>query len=154
MPKGIFKRTKKHIENNRKSLKKYYKTHFPPNKGKHHSEETKEKISKILSIRMIGINNPNWKNGVSKTSSGYIKIYSPNHPFRIKQYVLQHRLIMERHLGRYLNSKEIVHHINGNPTDNRLKNLCLMQKKEHDKYETKNRWNKDKKSFNRNFISY
>ena len=40
--------------------------------------------------------------------------------------VKQHRWIMERHIGRQLNPNEVVHHINGNKTDNRLENLELM----------------------------
>ena len=71
-----------------------------------------------------------WNGGKRKTSQGYIEIKSPNHPFRNKQgYVPKHRLIAEKTLGRYLTKGEIIHHIDENPLNNKLKNLYLFAKR-------------------------
>jgi len=80
-----------------------------------------------------------WKNGKFKTYSGYIIIHYPNHPFcNVQGYVFEHRLIMEKKLGRYLKSKEIVHHINGIKEDNRIENLMLFKNNsEHTIYHKK-----------------
>lgn len=70
--------------------------------------------------------NPNWKGG-RRISRGYVTILKPDYPFADKQgYVLEHRLIIEKHIGRYLTCGEVVHHINGNTADNRIKNLILF----------------------------
>jgi len=77
-----------------------------------------------------GINSPFWKGGKYKHSEGYIYIYKPEHPFANKKgKVFEHRLIVEKKLGRYLKSEEIVHHINRVRNDNRPKNLQLFPNK-------------------------
>jgi len=47
----------------------------------------------------------------------------------------EHRLVMEKHLGRILTKKEVVHHIDGNKSNNELDNLMLFPTKSiHTKY--------------------
>lgn len=60
--------------------------------------------------------------------AGYILIRAPKgHPHaRFDGSILEHRLMMEDHLGRYLEEWELVHHRNGDRGDNRLDNLELM----------------------------
>lgn len=66
-------------------------------------------------------------------SNGYIMIYSPEHPRATTKmpYAMEHHLAMEEHLGRHLESFEIVHHKNGIRSDNRLENLELWAKWTH-----------------------
>lgn len=45
----------------------------------------------------------------------------------------EHRVVMEEHLGRKLQSNEHVHHINGNTLDNSLTNLIVLTRSEHSK---------------------
>lgn len=67
----------------------------------------------------IGQKCVNWKGGRRKNTQGYIIVYSPNHPFcTTHKCVREHRLVVEKQLGRYLKPKEMVHHL-GKKDDNR-----------------------------------
>lgn len=96
----------------------------PPSfKGKHHSEKTKL----LMSEKFKGDKSPSWKGGKRQTQKGYILIYKPEHLYcNSSKCVLQHRLVMEKHLGRYLKEDECVHHKNGIKNDNRIENLILF----------------------------
>jgi len=63
---------------------------------------------------------------------GYAEIFMPEHPnARANGYLLEHRYIMSHLLGRPLQDDEVVHHINGDPKDNRIGNLRLMRHGQH-----------------------
>ena len=93
-------------------------------KGHKHSKETKRKIS----IALSGDRNWQWKGGRFDDGHGY---------WRIKvskgRYAPEHRVIMEKHLGRKLEKWEHVHHIDGNKKNNDLKNLVVMIQSAHHK---------------------
>lgn len=85
-----------------------------------------------------------WKGGIAY-ERGYRLVQCGNHPKGIAKgngikYIREHRLIIEKHLGRYLNSDEVVHHINGNILDNRIENLMLMKTSEHNRLHMNKKW--------------
>ena len=78
----------------------------------------------------------NWSGGKSLDKDGYLNRFSPEHPNKkTNNYVLEHHLIMEKHIGRYLIKNEVVHHTNKDRTDNRIENLVLFaSQSEHRKH--------------------
>ena len=77
-----------------------------------------------------GSANPSWNGGTTverKNGYEYILTHAPDHPHANRHgYVREHRLVMERHLGRFLDPREVVHHKNNDVQDNRVENLELF----------------------------
>lgn len=111
-------------------------------KGKKPYEMTKvirKKISKsVKNLNQTLNKSPSWKGG-KYTRNGYVYVYAPNHPYVHKNgYKFEHRLIMEKMIGRFLKQKEVVHHKNGIRNDNRIENLFLFKNSaEHAKHHYK-----------------
>jgi hypothetical protein len=59
-----------------------------------------------------------WGTGIKHRPDGYI---------RNRSDVYQHREVMEKTLGRALSRSEVVHHIDGNPSNNAPENLQLFK---------------------------
>lgn len=73
-----------------------------------------------------GPNSPAWKGGRSVLPEGYVRVYAPEDDrANLGRYMLEHKLVMETHMGRRLRPGENVHHKNGVRHDNRIENLEL-----------------------------
>ena len=94
---------------------------------------TEEHKARISAAKKGKYKRPTKYGGHSKLRrDGYISIYRPDHPCSNSEgYVMEHHLVMEEHIGRLIQSEEVVHHKNGNRRDNRIENLQLMTFKEH-----------------------
>lgn len=85
-----------------------------------------EAAAKGNSNRPIRENSPTWKGGVSFTN-GRKCIYRPDHPRSHKNgYVYEHILVAEQSLGRTITPSEVVHHIDGDISNNDPSNLHVF----------------------------
>lgn len=117
---------------------KFKKGNIPWNRGKKgcYSKKQIERLKKSHLGKNLGKEHPNWKGGIRISTDGYVMIFSMNHPYKDKNNcVYEHRLVMEKHLGRTLLPTEVVHHINEIKDDNRIENLMLFSSKsEHTRF--------------------
>lgn len=93
---------------------------------------------------MRGEQNPAWKGSRKTGQDEYIEtLLTPGDFFypmaRSDGYVLEHRLVMARHLGRCLHDWEVVHHKNELKDDNRIENLELSTFSDHTVMHNKSR---------------
>ena len=129
---------------------------FPKFSGKNHplfgkprSESTKRKLRfanigkkkslkerQAISKRTKGSKNPNWKGGRVKTSDGYILLYQPSHPYCTRQgYVPEHRIAVEKMIGRFLKPKEQVHHLGARDCNKPCMLMAFVNSKAHRRFE-------------------
>lgn len=94
-------------------------------------------ISRVLREHGIAVDSTvsgekhgNWIGGRTITGAGYVQVSIPKDDPLVSMcnrqgYVLEHRLVMARALGRPLTDNETVHHIDGDRENNDLSNLQL-----------------------------
>jgi len=79
--------------------------------------------------------NHKWNGGTTIDIGGYrMKWIPPQERKNSNRYVREHRYIMEKHIGRKLFKNEVIHHINGIKTDNRIENLQLVSRSKHQSF--------------------
>lgn len=82
---------------------------------------------------MSGEKNVKWAGGKKfkrGKNRGHILVYAPEHPHNRKNYIPEHRHIVEKNIGRFLKPEERVHHINMIQDDNQIENLHIFSKEE------------------------
>lgn len=80
-----------------------------------------------------GASNARWNGGRYHTEQGYVAVAVPegHHLRQAHGYAYEHDLIAEESLGRRLAPDEVVHHRNGDRSDNRPENLEVTTRSEH-----------------------
>ena len=73
----------------------------------------------------FGEKNPQWSSKGRQRDDGYVRVSIKG------KRVFFHRLLMEQKLGRKLATKEHVHHLDNNPSNNSIDNLALTTHHDH-----------------------
>lgn len=85
--------------------------------------------------------NGRWKGGTIVRADGYVlvRIGIIGKSEKGARYKLQHRIIMEKKIGRPLLRSEIIHHKDGDRSNNKISNLEILTQAEHAKEHYKSR---------------
>ena len=111
--------------------------------GKHVHKMTEER-KQIQREQMMGEKNRAWKGGVTyfKTHGNYVGVKYIRCPkeylsmARKDGYVMEHRILVAKEIGRPLLRTEVIHHIDHNPANNNISNLILFTNNQvHKKHE-------------------
>jgi len=92
-----------------------------------------------------GRNNPRWKGGLIKTSGkkGIYRtsVYAPDNEMSDSRgYCLRSRLVLAEKLGRNLEPEEVVHHLDGDKTNDTPNNLRLFENEsQHQRFHSRRR---------------
>ncbi len=87
----------------------------------------------VMGVVHPGSRNPNWRGGRSVASNGYVLIkVGVGHPLAdVRGYAYEHRLVAFAKLGRALRRGEVVHHIDGDKTNNAWSNIEVLTRAGH-----------------------
>lgn len=88
-------------------------------------EGVKRRPAKQREGRISGEANPAWNGGRRRRKDGYWLVWSSDGER------LEHRVVMERQLGRKLHGDEIVHHRDADKGNNAPSNLEVMSRADH-----------------------
>jgi hypothetical protein len=130
---------KKHSLETKEKMRKAKLGNIPWNKGLFgiykQTEDAKKKMSKNNFHKNNKANKSPYWAGDRIEKRGYVFILASNHPNAKYGRVLEHRLVVEKIIGRYLLPYEEVHHL-GERNDNRPQMLvAFMNKSAHQRFE-------------------
>ena len=98
--------------------------------GRRMPEATKQKLREANTAER----NYHWSGGRKMHSEGYVLVYLPGHHLANKHgFALEHRVVAEQKYGMNLKTGDIVHHIDGNKTNNDPENIVVLSRSEHAK---------------------
>ena len=85
---------------------------------------------RLFKKTLTGEKSARWGTGVYKHSKGYLEQPITAKKGRAKR-MLQHRRVVEEFEGRKLTENEVVHHVDGDKTNNGIENLEVMTRSDH-----------------------